>query len=271
MSNLIKYPFVNLENKDTYMIDYEKREREKFVSFSQKKMDSSEESKSEKKSDAGIPGQFESGVPVKNYNDVWKEQEEEAEKRAKAMIEDASQRAEQILREAEEQVELLRERAREEGLNQGFEEGMAKAEEELSARREQMEEERAENEKNFQQMLAEIEPKYADVLCSLLQKLTGVIVNDKKDVLLHLIRSSIVEMDAAKQYTIRVSSEDLMFVENHKDEILMQTGAGVVVDIQEEKGLAKEECIIETDTQMIDCGFRTQLDNLIMTLRMLAG
>ena len=40
--------------------------------------------------------------------------------------------------------------------------------------------------------------------------------------------------------------------------------------MQEEKGLAEGECIIETDTQMIDCGFRTQLDNLINTLRMLA-
>lgn len=271
MSNLIKYSFVNLQNKDTYIVDYEKRERENFVPLSKKSAASPADSESEKKNDAGIPGQFEPGIPVKNYNDIWEEREKEAEQRAETIVEDASQRAEQILREADEQVELLRERAREEGLNQGFEEGLAKAEKELSARREELEVEKAENEKVFQQMIEEIEPQYVDVLCMLLQKLTGVIVDDKKDVLLHLIRSGIAGMDSAKQYTIRVSSEDLMYVESHKEEIVMQAGPGAAVDIQEEKGLAGDECIIETDTQMIDCGFRTQLDNLMTTLRMLAG
>ncbi|MFR1027821.1 MAG: hypothetical protein ACLSD6_00425 [Clostridium sp.] len=35
------------------------------------------------------------------------------------------------------------------------------------------------------------------------------------------------------------------------------------------KSLSEGDCIIETDNQMIDCGFRTQLDNMVRTLRML--
>lgn len=271
MSNLIKYPFVNLQNKDTYMVDYEKREKENFVPLGKNIATQPVESKTDRESDAGLSGQFEPGMPVKNFDDLFKEQEEDAKKRAEEIIEEARRRAEQILQEANEQVETVRNEAREEGLNRGLEEGRARAEEELDARRQELETEKAENEKEFQQFVEEIEPKYADVLCALLQKITGVLVTDKKDVMLHLIRSSMVDMNPAKHYTIRVSTEDVMFVESHKEEILLQTGADVVVDIEEEKGLAKDQCIIETDTQMLECGFQTQLDNLMMTLRMLAG
>ena len=271
MSNLIKYPFVNLQNKDTYMVDYEKLERENFVPLGKTILEKPVEPIRETNSHAGMQGQFEPGMPVRNFDDLFKEQEEEAKKLAENIVEEARQKAEQILQEAREQIETVREQAREEAVNQGWEEGLAKAEEELKSRKQQIELERAENEKEFQQIMEELEPKYADVLCSLLRKLTGILVTDEKDVMLHLIRSSIVDMNPAKHYIIRVATENVLFVENHKEEILLQTGAGVVVDIQEEKGLDKDECIIETDTQMIDCGFRTQLDNLMMTIRMLAG
>ncbi len=87
--------------------------------------------------------------------------------------------------------------------------------------------------------------------------------------LLHLIRSGISDTQPSNRYTLRVSSDDLTLVENHLDEILMNIDSGVSIDVKEEKGLEKNECIIETDTQMVDCGFRTQLDNLITTLHML--
>ena len=118
-------------------------------------------------------------------------------------------------------------------------------------------------------MVSEMEAQYVEILCDLVRKLTGVLLRDKKDVLLHLIRSSFSDIQPSSHYTLRVSSEDLTLVENHLDEILMNTESGISLDVKEETGLEKHECIIETDTQMVDCGFRTQLDNLITTLHML--
>ena len=271
MSNLIKYSFVDLKDKDTYVIDYEKEEKNSFVSFREKKADKPLVTEAEGGETVAESGEFEPGVPVRNFDDIFREQEDEAKKRAEEIIEEAGKQAEQILREAEEQIEAARSLAREEGFNQGRQEGIANGEEELNIRRQELEREKAENEKEFRQMLEEIEPKYAEILCSLLQKLTGILVTDKKDVMLHLIRSSMADLNPAKHYTIRVSTEDVMYVESHREEILLQTGGDVIVDVQEEKGLSTGECIIETDTQMLDCGFRTQLDNLVMTIRMLAG
>jgi flagellar biosynthesis/type III secretory pathway protein FliH len=59
-----------------------------------------------------------------------------------------------------------------------------------------------------------------------------------------------------------------MSVESCRSELSKEVGK-VTIDIQEEKGLAKNECIIEGDHQMIDCGIKTQIDNLTTTLRML--
>ena len=159
--------------------------------------------------------------------------------------------------------------AREEGIRQGREEGLTRADEELAQVRADIEEAKVLLEEEHRQMAAVMEAQYVEVLCDLIRKLTGVLLRDKKDVLLHLIRSGISDTQPSNRYTLRVSSDDLTLVENHLDEILMNIDSGVSIDVKEEKGLEKNECIIETDTQMVDCGFRTQLDNLITTLHML--
>ena len=147
---------------------------------------------------------------------------------------------------------------------------IAMAEEEIGRIRAELEESRRSMEQEHRQMVSEMETQYVGVLCDLVKKLTGVLINDKKDVLLHLIRSSISDLKPSGHYTLRVSPEDLTLVENHLDEIQMDMESGISLDVREEKGLEKNECIIETDTQMVDCGFRTQLGNLITTLHMLA-
>ena len=118
-------------------------------------------------------------------------------------------------------------------------------------------------------MIQETEGQYVDILCSLIRKLTGVVVSDRKEVILHLIRSGIADIEPAKHYTIRVCAEDLLYIESNKEDILEKTGITGTLEVQEEKGLTEGECIIETDKQMIDCGFQTQLGNLISTLRMM--
>ena len=71
-------------------------------------------------------------------------------------------------------------------------------------------------EQEYRQMLAETEGRYVDVLCNLIRKLSGVILTDRKDVILHLIRSGIADMEPAKHYIIRVASDDLLYVEGER-------------------------------------------------------
>ena len=68
---------------------------------------------------------------------------------------------------------------------------------------------------------------------------------------------------------IRVSGDDIYEVESNKEKIIQELGEGVSLDLVEEKGLEKGQCVIETQSQMVDCGFQTQLDTLIRDLKML--
>ena len=316
MSNLIKYPFVNLNDKKSVVIGYEKEE--KFVPLQnksrvkvipadeveaakkadmndggrkrdnrrgrvrilgqeetteekaeEKKAGQSKSSQSKERDGKKDPAGFSEGVSDAELGKKVQEREKEAREKAEKIIEEARSQADFILSEAEKQVDMLRERAREEGSRQGYSEGMARAEQEAQSRWQEIEEEKRKSEQEYQQLLSDIEPRYVDILCSLIHKITGVIVTDSKDEFLHLLRSNMDELEPSKKYVVRVSPDDIIYVESHKEELLMNLGSDIVLDIQEEKSLHRNDCIIETDTQMVDCGLHTQLSNLTSALRML--
>lgn len=277
MSNLIKYPFVNLQGKETKVIQYETDEG-KFVPFDQKKkvvvksLDEVEKEKElqimEEKEDVK-DSEFSAGVPVTNFDEMFKQKSEEADKEAASILENAREEAREIVQEAREQADAVRENARQEGTVLGKEEGLREAQEEIEQIKEDLFERKRQQEQEYEKMIQETEGQYVDILCSLIRKLTGVVVSDRKEVILHLIRSGIADVEPAKHYTIRVCAEDLLYIESNKEDILEKTGITGTLEVQEEKGLTEGECIIETDKQMIDCGFQTQLGNLISTLRML--
>ena len=273
MSNLIKYPFVNMQGKEARVLQYE-TEDEKFVPLEQKKrvlvkpLEEVEMEKDQQPDEENA--EFEAGLPVTNFDEVWKEKEEEAKREIEKMRESAQNDAELMLAEARKQVEEIREAAREEGIGLGKEEGMNQAREEMEQLRADLLEQKQRQEAEYQKLISSTEGHYVEIVCNLLRKLTGVVLTDNQELILHLIRSGIADMEPAKKYVIRVCSADMLYVEGKKEDIANKTGITGTIEIQEEKGLAEGECIIETDTQMIDCGIHTQLDNLIHTLRMLA-
>ena len=194
---------------------------------------------------------------------------QKAEEEAAAAIAEARQQANEIVEQANNRKNQILEEGRQEGITRGYEEGLLQAQEEIQAQKDELSGQQLKKEQEYQQMLAETEGRYVDVLCNLIRKLSGVILTDRKDVILHLIRSGIADMEPAKHYIIRVASDDLLYVEGEKDALMEKAGITGTIEVQEEKSLSEGDCIIETDNQMIDCGFRTQLDNMVRTLRML--
>ena len=280
MSNLIKYPFVSFSKEDAVVIhhDGEKEDIKQETGEHKTLIRSLEEVEKERalyqqakelKELSEESDSFEAGMPVVNMDEQWKQKEEDANRLSQQIISEARSQAMSILQQAEQQRDAIITAATEEGMRLGHEQGIAKANEELQQQRQKLEEIGRQKEKEYEDLIAEVEPRYVDVLCGLIQKITGVMVTDKRDVFLHLIRSGIADMDPARHYTIRVPEEDLAYVENHKDDILFRIGTDASIDVQEEKGLEKGDCINETDNQMIDCGFRTQITNLVTTLKLL--
>ena len=95
-------------------------------------------------------------------------------------------------------------------------------------------------------------------------------MDDKKDVILHLINQQINNVEKSNNYVIRVSKEDYDLVNNKKQMLAEYIGEESSIEIVETDTLSRNKCLIETDNSVIDCSIDTQIKNLITDLRMLS-
>ena len=115
-----------------------------------------------------------------------------------------------------------------------------------------------------------MEPFFADLTAELVEKITGIICQDKKEVILYLIERAVNRLERSKQITLRVSKEDMAAVAMQKME-LKEAAEGVEeFDIVEDSNLEANQCIIETENKIIDCSLDTQLQSLRDQIRMIA-
>ncbi len=289
MSNVIKYPFVDIRGKEAVIIDnnnndsfvplFHKQDMNaasgvdsdvmQFKTISQIEAEKVLAGSNPEKQD-GDSG-FKSGLPVTDLNELIQERHREAEDKAERLIADAKEKAAKITRDAEIAADAARTSGYQEGKNQGYEDGMAAAEQDIQQKEAELAESARMQREEYASCLAAIEGRYVDIVISLVRKLTGVVMEDKEDLILYLIRMTAEELEPSQNYRIRVSSEDIYFVESHRTELADFIGDEVSLEFMEEKGLEKGQCIIETDSQMVDCGFQTQLDMLIRDLKMLVN
>ena len=123
--------------------------------------------------------------------------------------------------------------------------------------------------KEYKQLLGGIEGHVAELLMSLITKLTGILAEDKTEIILYLVRKALENDDSGEDFTIRVSSEDFNTLSDKKEYIegIINSEIQIVVDAQ----LGKNQCFIESENRLIDCSLDVQLDNLITDLKLLSS
>lgn len=273
MSNLIKYPYANLADKEVFVIDSDARGNQ-FVSFRE-----SETNLPPKRGQKVVPvnpvsagsEEFTAGMNLINADEILVDEIKKNKEQAEKILEEARRRADELLVEAQNNVKKIYKDAYESGKIEGYSAGEVEARENILMLEEELNQKIEDQEAEYKNLLEEIEPKYVKVLISLLQKLTGVILEEQHDTLLFLIKQCMANLDKSSKYVIRIAKEDGYLIESQKEEIKAIVGEDATVEFWEEKSLKKNECIIETDLQMVDCGFQTQLTNLIETLKFLVS
>ncbi len=204
---------------------------------------------------------------LKHQEEVKRKIEEESAK----ILEDAKTEVKRLMtqavRDAEEAKEEIFEKARIEGYDTGFNEGVSKIE--------QLKQELEDKEKariaEYEKQVQDIEPAFVDIVISLVQKLTGIEAEDNKEIIFYLIHQAIFNQTASNSYIIRVSKNDYDYVMAKKDSLQAFIKKGAVVEILEDHLLTKNQCLIETDSRIIDCSLDVQLKNLIKDLKLLSN
>ena len=178
------------------------------------------------------------------------------------ILEDARTSAEQILAEAHAEAERIREDARMKGFVQGTEEAKAQYQAEYEQMKEELQADYAQRFEELEDEKKNLEPVFANLVVSLVRKLTGVICEDKREVILYLIGNSIRNVGKTSSIVLRVSRQDIALVTAKKGTLKSLVKDVISFDVVEDESLTENQCIIETDNKIIDCSLDSELQNL---------
>lgn len=271
MSNVIKSVYFQMDQKDARVIDSDEHVAEFAPLLLQRQNSPAEDG--EELAAQEIPEGFQSGMNVLNIEDVRQEErqkmQEETSREKEAILADARSEADVLLRNARAEADRLREQAVEEGRNAGFEQGQAEAQERLQEAAEKFRQQMEQERQALKEQEEALEPKYAEIMAALIQKITGVVCQDKKNVIVYLIHQALNQLEKTKTINLRVSKQDILRVSSYKEQLKKCVSEGVEFDITEDDSLQENQCIIETDQRIIDCSLDVQLQNLQDQIRML--
>lgn len=262
MSNVIKYGRV-FRNEEKKIIDSNKG------NFTQISFRNSERiSMGDEPSEGGEPADsLEENIDPEAF---LMEERERFLAEAEKILSDAKIQADFIVKEAERKSQSLKDQAFEGGKQAGYQEGLRKAEEELNLAKGELAKERQELEAHYQEELSKLEPLMAELTMGLVENITGVLFEGKKEVLTHLVKRALGQIKRNNTFLIKVSHEDFGWLHSGKEELCECVGEGKSLEVEEDASLTKGQCMIETDDRIVDCGIETQLQGLSENLKLLS-
>lgn len=196
---------------------------------------------------------------------------EEIEAQAERILEEARAEAERILEDARSQSMTMRADAVEEGNRQGFEEGYAKGMAETDGLKQELAERKRALEAEYDELVETLEPRFIETITDVYSHIFGVDLMDNRDILVHLIDSTLRKVESSRTFIVHVSADDYPHVNMQKQALIEGAVAGRgLIEIIEDIALSKGDCLIETDGGIFDCGVGTQLEELTKKLQVLS-
>lgn len=183
----------------------------------------------------------------------------------------AKDEAEQIIEQAKAEAKKLKEEAYDSSKKKGYEDGIAQGMDKLKKEQEDLIHKKASLEQDYKDMLKELEPQIAEIIGGLVKKIIGVEVEGRQDIIIHMVEMALKNQERYDDFTIRVSSFDYEYVNEHKETLISSLGRIIKLQLIEDPALNENECIIETDSTLINCSLGEQLKNLSNDLKLLGG
>lgn len=196
-----------------------------------------------------------------------------AREEANTIISNAHDEAQQIRAAAYEEAQQMKTQAHDDGYQAGYHEAMECADKELKEKEMALEQKRQSIQQKLQdqeiQLVRETEHRMVDLLCQLIPSITGIVVENQKDVLLYMVNTAMQNLDDSKKFVIKVSGDDYENLVMRKDEIYGALNPAVHMEIFEDAKLSPMQCMIETENGIVDVSLDVQLDNLITALKLM--
>ncbi len=196
---------------------------------------------------------------------------EDARMQARDILEEAKAQAEQLVKEALEQAEISKKAVMDEARMNGYRDGSEKAKAEAEKLRHQLRDREKAMEEEYQTALEQMEPQLVEAITGIYEHIFHVELHSYRDILVHLIASTLRKVEGSREFLIHVSREDYPYVNMQKKQIQAGIpGDNISLEIVEDMTMEKDACMIETEGGIFDCGLGTQLAELRKKLQLLS-
>ena len=187
------------------------------------------------------------------------------------LIAAAQEEIEQMHKEAEKNISFLKKRSMEEGKKEGYEEGKMLAMQELEVAKQELAAKEQAMELEYQKLIDTLEPQFIQTITGIYEEIFSVDLSGYKKILSNAIVNTIRKVEGSKDFLVHVSRMDYTLLMQHKEEILNSVSSKqATVELIEDTTLKENECMIETNSGIFDCGIGTQLEELTRKLRLLS-
>lgn len=198
----------------------------------------------------------------------------EAMDMAKELREDAVNRASKIIEDAKAEAEAIKENSYKEGYEKGLQDGSMEAMKRADEYMENLQREQQilieKNQEVLEANVADAQEKMVNLSCALIEKLTGILVDQYKPVMLHIINNALNDSDGSKNITIRVGEENYTYIQDNYDRLSGAANPNISIELYSDSKLNKRQCIIESENGIIDLSMDIQVRNLITAIKMLS-
>lgn len=268
MSNLFKYGFTGITNVNTepFVLDVNNRvvqneNQPKIIRSVSKKNEKDE--KDEIQENGGSDTDSAQKIILDDAMDT-----------AKSIRDDAILQASKIISDAKNEAEDIKKAAYEEGYKAGHDNGsmeaMKAADDYLEGLKKEQEAMVAANNATIEKNINDARDKLIDFTCSVIEKFTGILVDDYKPVMLHMINNALTSAETSKKFIIKVAEANYPYISDNYDRLAGAGNSNIDIEIYGDSKLTTSQCIIETDNGIIDLSMEVQVRNLITAIKLLS-
>jgi flagellar assembly protein FliH len=286
LSNLFKGAFISYDGTDARIIDNNALSEQKIVAFQEQELKRQRSTMVQEDGfgEGDLQGDFIPGIDMEQLNQLTEDQNmfgaapktpqvdmeaiqaeidfklQQAQEQAQAIIDDANNQADEVRASAAAQ-------GRQEGYDAGYQEGLA-AVESLKA---DIETQREALEKEYQQIVDELEPEMVDVLTQIYEHVFGIEFKEDKGIILHLLKNTLSRIEPGNDLIVHISSDDFDDIMEEKENLdACITSPNTTMEIIEDPLLKENECMIESDSGVFDCSLGVELSELSRKLKLLS-
>jgi len=194
---------------------------------------------------------------------------EAAQQQAGEILLQAKSQAQDLVEKSQREIELLKDQAYQAGFEQGYQEGLHKAEEAAASLRQQAGQIIESLLKEREQAWKKYEKDIIELVILLTEKVIGTVAENKPEAIKNLVKKVLKETGEAEKLTVKVNPVHIPFLT--VADIQPKDKPGSKIMILEEPSLQPGECIVVSENGSVEARISEQLDILKQTLLEVTG